>query len=96
VANLQCGNLYYIDSTATLAKRALRIYSITITATAASAILKLEDATVSGTIFDGRVATSGDSVLFDYADQPLVLPNGLKVATVTNAVATIVCDFNRG
>ena len=96
MANQQTGNLYYIDSTGSLAKQALRVYSIVVTATSANAVLQLKDASIAGTLVDLRVAAAGASQSFFYRDQPLLFPNGLEVVAATNCVATAVVDFNRG
>ena len=95
MANLQTGNLYYIDATGSLAKPGIRVHSLLVTATAASAIVKLKDSTIAGTLVDARVATSGSSEHF-WFDPPMVFPSGLEVSTCTNAVATAVIDYNRG
>lgn len=96
MANTQVGNLFYIDSTGTLAKQALRIYSLTVAATSANAVLQLKDSSIAGTLVDLRIPTSGDTKSFFYRDQPLNFPNGLEVVAATNCVATAVIDFNRG
>lgn len=95
MANVQCGNMYYINTTGSLAKPGIRVHSVLLTATAATALLQLKDTTVVGTLVDARVATDGASELFVF-DPPLTFPNGLEVVAMTDGVATAVIDVNRG
>lgn len=92
MANLRNGNTYYIDSTAEiLDEKALVVYII-VTATAANGRIVLADLGngTAQTKLDLRVATSGDSEAFPFDAYPVLFPNGIRVVTLSNAVATLV------
>jgi hypothetical protein len=90
MANARSGNSHYVDSTGTLSSDACKIAGVIVTATAANAILALQDAAGSVNKTNLRVATSGDTVFFNFAASPIFCPNGLKASTVTNAIVTII------
>lgn len=95
MANTRIGNSYYVDTTGTLTdtnQKQVLVTQILLTATAASAILVIVDPTLEAVSYkkmDLRVATSGDTKSFEF-DTPVLFPNGIKVLTLTNAVACIV------
>ena len=91
MANVRSGNTFYIDGTATtLAIKNVIVTHVLVTATSANAVLVLKDVTTANTKMDLRVATSGASQVFDFADNPIVFANGINPTTVTNCVATAV------
>ena len=96
MANIRSGNSFYIDTQRASASddlliKGIAVSTIVVTATAANGRLVLKDpATTPANKLDLRVATSGDSVLFDFNLIPVLFPNGLSATTLTNAVATVV------
>lgn len=97
MANVRNSNTWYIDTAASsLAIANLKVSYVIVTATAAAAILNLQDVTTTANKANLRVATSGDSVVFDFSLKPLVFPNGILPSTVTNCVATCVLEETRG
>lgn len=97
MANVRNSNTYLIDGTATtLAVSNILVTHITVTATSANAVLVLQDVTTNAKKIELRVATSGSTQVFDFADNPIVFPNGVNPATVTNCVATAHIRESRG
>lgn len=97
MANAVNGNTVYIDSTGDVSigtDKNIKVLYITITPTAASAVLALDDNAAAGDVtkLDLRVATDGDSKMFDFSRKPIVFPNGINVQTVTNCNAMLVLD----
>jgi hypothetical protein len=89
MANIQSANSWYVDSTGNLTGN-FKIVYIVMTATAASGVIVFQDVTTSANRMDLRVATSGATQVFDFSECPISCPNGIKVSTLTNAVATFV------
>lgn len=91
MANESNANTVYIDSIGDISNtRNSRVLYVLLTATAANAELVLKDQVTTDNKADFRVAISGDSKLFRFSDGPLVFPNGINIATLTNALATLV------
>jgi hypothetical protein len=93
VANLRVSNSYYIDTTGTVASKGLRLLYVILSATSANAILTLKDSGVAGTLFDLRVATSGESRVFDFSRNPPAFPNGMEISAITNGHATAIIQL---
>lgn len=97
MANVRNGNTFYIDSTSPVINSVnIRVKAILLTATAASGRVVLQDVTTNNIKADLRVATSGESRLFEFDKNPIVFPNGINPSTVTNAVATLIVEESRG
>lgn len=101
MANVRSGNTFYIDtahstSADDLLVKNIRAMYVVVTATSANAAVVLADASTSDKKCDLRIATSGNSQLFRFDNAPIVFANGIKVTTLTNAIATIVVDESRG
>lgn len=90
MANVRSGNCHYVDSTGTLDSAAVRVAAVVLTATGASAVLELTAADGTTKQLNLRVATSGETKHFDFSTKVLSFPAGLRVTTLTNAIATIV------
>jgi hypothetical protein len=90
VANVRSGNSHYVDSTGVLASNDVRIVAVVVTATAANAIVAIGDEAGTTDKLNLRVATSGASQVFDFSSTPIYFPNGVKVTTLTNAIATVI------
>lgn len=90
MANVRVGNSVYVDSTGNLGTDPVKVVRILVTATAASAVVVLADAAASSKKFDLRVATSGETVQFDFTLSPVLFPGGVKVVTLTNAIVTVI------
>jgi hypothetical protein len=101
LANTLNGNTWYIDTAHASADDDLSgtffVFYIVVTATGANAVLELADAgdTVMSKIKLG-VATSGASQTFRFDNFPIRFPNGIRVKTLTNAVATLVGTQSKG
>lgn len=98
MANLRNSNTFYVDTsiaTATsgtsgnLDSKNVRITHITVTCTTAGGILTLRDVDTGATKVSIRLATANTSEVFNYADNPMVFPNGINPQTVTNCVASV-------
>lgn len=105
MANIRNGNTFFIDTAASseatsdvsnLVVQNIRIKAIILVATSANAILTLEDVSTGNTKIEVRVAASGDSKYIDLTRNPIVFPNGISPATVTNARATVIVEESRG
>lgn len=96
MANIQNGNSFYIDTAHVtdaddLTRKNVLVAYVVVTATAANGRIVLGDAgTDPQTKLDLRVAALGTSQLFRYDAAPIIFPNGIRVMTVSNAVATVV------
>jgi hypothetical protein len=89
VANVRTGNTHYVDSTGNLGTDPEIVLGFLLTATSANAIANIQD-TGSNNKINLRVATSGDTKLFDLSQSPLTFPKGVKVSTLTNAILTVI------
>ena len=90
MANVRSANSYYVDSTGTLAVLGLSVYSILLTSNGGAGTLVLQDnATVPVTKLTLKVLNT-ESTLIDFNLMPITFPNGIKVSTLTTALATIV------
>lgn len=93
MANILNGNTFYIDTAGSedlVRKQALVAY-IVVTATGANARIVLNDVGTNPVVkLDLRVATAGTTEIFRFEEKPLLFPNGIRVSTLTNAVATLV------
>lgn len=94
MANTRSGNIWYVDTAHSSGTDDLAVgcavTAVVLTATSANAIIVLQDRVTSDKKLDLRVATSGSTVVFPFADFPVSFPNGIKVSTLTNAVATLI------
>ena len=96
MANVRSNNTHYIDSTGALIDANVKVVGITLTATAANAVLLLKNYADSRSKIDLRVATSGATEFFNFAETPLVFPDGIYVKTLTNAIATLIYNNSGG
>lgn len=87
-------NTWYIDGTDTLSDNGnIRVSEILLTPTAANAVLLLADNnSAPSTKIDLRAAVSGETRQFSFSERPLIFQKGVKVVTLTNAVATIIFE----
>jgi len=91
MANVVNGNTLYLDATGVVTSVPTLVYYVSLTATAASSVLVLQDSgAASANKLSLRVVTSGETQLFDFSRNPIFFPNGLRVGTITNAIATAV------
>lgn len=96
MANIQNGNSFYIDTVHVtdgddLTRKNVLVAYVTVTATAANGRVVLGDAgTDPQTKLDLRVVTSEVTEHFRYDSAPIIFPNGIRVMTLTSAVATVV------
>lgn len=98
MANVTNGNSVYVDSTGALdvaTNQNIKVAYIIVTSTAASAVVQLQDdfsAPVNK--IDFRVDTADKTLCYDFADNPLTFPNGIRVSTLTNATLTLILQRN--
>jgi hypothetical protein len=97
MANVASTNTIYIDSTGSITSPAQpKVMAVVLTATSANARIVLADDSTSDKKLDLRVATSGSSQVFDFSQSPIFFANGVSVATLTNAIATLVYTSSGG
>lgn len=88
------GSTFYIDTAHSTdaddyIKKNLLVVWVSVTTTAANGRIVLGDTgTNNPTKIDLRVPDANKTVLFHYRTSPMMFPNGIKVLTLTNAVAT--------
>lgn len=97
MANIRSGNVWYVDtahsSSSDDLSTSLMVLGVVLTSSAAQGRIVLADAITGQNKLDVRVAaqngnTNGDTQNFQFVT-PLMFPNGIKVATLTTAVATL-------
>lgn len=103
MANNLNGNSFYVDSAYStsaddLVRSQALVAYVLVTATAANGRIVLGDvgANSSQIKLDLRVETSGHSEPFRFAENPILFPNGIRVISITNAVATIIIKNSGG
>lgn len=97
MANVRNANTFYVDGTASdLEVKNIRVAYITVTSTAATASLILQDVTTTANKIRVDIASANETVELNFDENPIVFPNGIKPATVTNCVATLVLRESRG
>lgn len=94
MANYRTGNIWYVDTNATLTTENLRVSAIVFTATASSASVQLQDSD-GNAIMDLEAANNGTAIE-NFAPVPLALPKGLKIASITNCTLTIITSGRQG
>lgn len=99
MANIRNSNTAYIDTAAALTdieKRNIKITGILVTPDGGGvAQLVLQDKTTTANKVDIRMQSTDRSELYNYTENPLVFPNGIVAATVTNCVATLSLQETR-
>lgn len=93
MANVVSANTAYVDTAADVTSYKIKVTQIILTPTAANAILVLSDTVSTNKKLDLRAATSGQSLIVDLNATPMLFEGGLKVATLTNAIVTLM--YNR-
>ena len=99
MANTRNSNSWYIDtqySSATddLSLNQLQVFAIFVTATAANGQVVLGDPVTGAKKLDLRVPTANQTQMFTFYETPISFPNGIRVLTLANAVATAVGSSN--
>lgn len=94
MANTLSGNVWYIDTAYAAATdditTALSIGAVVLTVTGAGGRIVLSDPKTGATKLDLRTATDEQSALYDFSANPISCPNGLRVSTLTTAVASVI------
>ena len=99
MANVENSNTFFIDTvaadavattTGNLSGQNLRVAYIVVTATASPGILNLRDILTDVNKIELRVDTINTTERFNFAETPLVFPNGIHPETVTDCKATVV------
>jgi hypothetical protein len=92
MANVRSGNTYYIDTASvSLSEKNIAVVAAVVSGSGGAAILTLGD-DVSGASYPNKItlqAPSGESAYFDFSQAPLLFSNGIRVKTVTTALATL-------
>ena len=87
MANVRNGNSHYVDSTGTLTSVSTVVLKVFVTTTAANAVVVLQDTNASTNKIILKVAADGSTEEFELG---VSFPTGVKVATLTNAIMTVV------
>jgi hypothetical protein len=97
MANVRSANTYYIDTQGeTLDIKNIKVLYIVINSTAANAQLVLQDVTTGNTKLNLRVDSAHKTEYFDFADNPIVFPNGINPSALSaNCTATLVIQETR-
>jgi hypothetical protein len=96
MANKRNGNTIYVDTAGTLTSdKNMHVVNVIVTATAASAVVVLSDPDGTSLKADLRVADSGVTQQFAFLP-PMFFPNGIRVTTLTNAIATVIYNRSGG
>ena len=99
MANVRNGNTVYVDTASAnlTTNKSVKLWHAIVSATAANAVLVLGDTTAStyASKLDLRVATSGASQQFSFELVPVMFPNGIRVVTATNCVASLIISENQ-
>jgi len=104
VANVRNSNTFFIDTaaadqtpatTGNLSIFNIKVTHITMTATAATSLISLKDVTTDAQKFIFRLDIVDKTQEFDFADNPIVFPNGIHPETVTDCVVTCVIRETR-
>jgi hypothetical protein len=97
MANTKNAGSWYVDTQYSSASddlsagSSVTVTAIVVSATAANGRIVLADANnAAQTRIDLRVATSGTTELFPLKDTPLNFPSGVRIATLSNCVATVI------
>jgi len=99
MANVRNANTFFIDTQAgssaatdssNLVEKNIRVTHILAASTGANAVVVLKDVTTNDTKIDFRISGSGDRGIGDFADNPIVFPNGISPTTITNITITCV------
>lgn len=96
MANVKSGNTWYIDSTGSLVltsvttATAINLIYLVLTPTAANGRIVLEDDLTGSVKLDFRTGSELVTEVLDLSTYPITFSNGINVATLTNAVATLV------
>ena len=94
MANVRSANSWFVDSTTSSSADDLTspvvLTAVYLTATSANSVLVLSDPTTGATRINLREPTAGTTRHFRMDAAPLSFPNGIRVSTLTNAVATLV------
>lgn len=95
MSNSLNGNTFYIDSQYSSAeddlvrKQVLVVY-VLLTATSSNARIVLADVGPNPTTkLDLRIDANNSSQCFSFETNPILFPNGIRVTTLSNAVATL-------
>lgn len=102
MANVRNANTFYVDTQSSSSADDLLIQNIRVTrafvtATSANAVITLQDAASTPvTKITLDVATANSTSSYDFTPDGVVFPNGIKVSTLTNCVATLIIRESRG
>lgn len=99
MANVRNSNSWYVDTAYSsaiddLLIKQLQVFAVFVTATAASGQIVLGDPVTGVTKLDLRVPTADQTQMFTFYETPISFPNGIRILTLTNAVATLVGSGN--
>lgn len=87
--NVWCVDTEYTDSADDLDMKVI-LTAVVLSSTDASAQIVLTDPGSDVAKLDLRIATAGESKIFDFSSNPISFSNGIRVLTLTNATASVL------
>jgi hypothetical protein len=94
VANTLTGNVWYVDTEYAASSDditdSVRISCVVLTVSAAGGRIVLKDPKTGIVKLDLKNPTDESSAVFDFSSNPIFCPNGLRAATLTDAVAMVI------
>lgn len=99
MANVRNGNTFFIDtqysvSTDELAKKGIRLVYLFVSSSSATNQLTLADSLSAATKINvqniNNQGNAGNSVLYDFNNNPMLFPNGIRPTKLQNCNATCV------
>lgn len=93
MANVRSANTWYVDTASeSLDKKNISLMGVVLTGDGGAAELELAD-NVSGASYPSKLyLTQANNTTFhyDFSDSPIVFPNGIRVVTANNTLATLI------
>jgi len=91
MANVQNSNTIHLDSTGNIGDNNLKVTYVIITSTGAAPRIILRDGNTANDIkLDIKLLPGNQSGKLNFAEAPIVFPNGVNVGTITNCNVTLI------
>lgn len=91
----QLGNTIYLDSSSDsgfTTSNKVRLKRIVLTATSSNGTIAIKDNGQDSLMIDVREPTSGVTRDIDLGRTPILIPNGIKLGTLSNCVVTLILE----